>query len=206
MRGRVPVLAVCLLGAGCLISEQAGVLLPDGPQGDGRLGEISLHFDSTYNRALVYGRSALLVMLALFVFALERGTWKKTLSALIGVPVLAASGWLVTRDLPTLQGYRVQILASGLFVRIPPGAERKFAWDEIEAMTVHGQEYPRLGSRAGRPLKDDGLWKLGIAEWKTADLKLTRGETSVIDLTRLSIEHRQTLFLTIAKRAGLVEQ
>jgi len=203
MRARILVLVWCLLAAGCLLSEQAGVLYPDG---DGRVGEIALHFDSTYNKTLVYGRSALLVILALFLFSLERGTWKKGLSAMIGVPLLAASGWLVTRDFPTLRDYRIQLLSSGLFVRIPPEPERKFAWDEIGSMTVHGLEYPRLGSSGGRPLKDGGLWSLSIADWKTADLKLTRGETFVIDLTRLSIEHRQTLFLTIAKRARLVEQ
>lgn len=146
MRARICVLAVCLLCAGCLLSEQAGVLFPDG---DARVGEIALHFDSTYNKALVYGRSALLVILALFVFSLERGTWKKGLSAMIGVPLLAASGWLVTRDLPTLRDYRIQLLSSGLFVRIPPEPERKLAWDEIESMAVQGLSTRVSGPAAG---------------------------------------------------------
>ena len=72
--GFVGVLWVPLLCAGCLASEQEGTThTVYNPDQDGSGGDFSIHFGSPYNKAVVFGRSALLTLVGLWFVSGARG-------------------------------------------------------------------------------------------------------------------------------------
>lgn len=211
---RAVVLALSMLCAGCLVSEQQGTVhtLYNPNQDGSTSGEFTIHFDNAYNKGVVFGRSALLALLGLWFVSVELGCRTKTLTLVLGAPALAASAWLLNQDLPTLLRYRINVRAAGLRVEIPPAAAREIVWDQLQGMTVLGHEFPRLGSRDPRPrlgprdLRPENDSPVAdIADWRTLDLRLAGGEVLKIDLSRLSLEQRITVFRAIAMRARLVE-
>jgi len=211
---RAVVLALSVLCAGCLVSEQEGTVhtLYNPDQDGSTRGEFTIHFDNAYNKGVVFGRSALLALLGLWVVYAELGSWNKTLTLLLGAPALAASAWLLNQDLPTLQRYRINVRAAELRIEIPPSSAREITWGQVHAMTVLGHEFPRLGSRDPRPrlgsrdLRPENDSPVAdIGDWRTLDLSLDGGEVLKIDLSRLSLEQRITVFGAIAMRARLVE-
>jgi hypothetical protein len=199
MRAKTLMLAVALLSAGCMISEQDGQLIPDGNlrYWNQQLGDVRFHFDSTFNKVVLYGRSAALVVVALWVFAAERGG-KPLFSLVLGPPLLAAASFLVYRDLPTLREYEIAARAGGLTLAIPPAPRREMTWDEIETMSVKGVELRRSQEPPGgkNPFVD-------LPEWESMELRTTSGETFTVDLTRLSQEQRQSVWKAIVVRARL---
>lgn len=195
-------LAAGLLAGGCMVSDQKGQLVPDGNPRywDQKLGEVTFDFDSTWNRVAVFGRSASLGLVALWVFAMERGG-KKVLSLAVGVPLLALSGFLLYQDLPTLQHYRIAALESGLVIEIPPDVAVDAGWNEVDSLSVTGWEMKRgaPGPLGKNPFTD-------VPEWEAMDVRLAGGELVTVDLKRLSWEQRQSVWKAIAVRARLVER
>lgn len=186
MRVVVFLAGVVLFGSGCMVSEQAG-------QG---LEELAFHFDTEFNRIVLFGRSAAIAAVALWVLA---GSRKNAAPIVVGVLLLAASLGLFFKDYPTLSGYSVEVLDEGLVLRIPPDEEKSFAWGAIEEMYIEG--IGPAGSRHG-----DAVTKLlELPEWHSMRLTVTGGATHELDLKPLSMEQRQTLWRAIARRAGLVE-
>lgn len=193
MRSKALVAFLALFLCGCLISEQEG----EGTE------ELTFHFDSTFNKAVVYGRSAALGLLAFWFFAAERGTSKKVASIALGLPALGLAGWFLFRDLPTLQHYRVEVRDGGLYLRIPPEPEKEVQWGSIETMVIKGIEYQRGTVNPVTRQKD--MWT-DLPDWHTLELRLVGEDPYAVDLERLSVEQRQTLWKAIATRARMVEQ
>jgi hypothetical protein len=196
------VLVAGLLAGGCMVSEQKGQLVPDGNPRywDQKLGEVTFDFDSTWNRGAVFGRSAALVLVAMWVFALERGG-KKVLSLVVGLPLLGLAAYLLYQDLPTLQHYRIAALESGLVIEIPPDVSVDTGWSSVESLAVTGWEMKRgaPGPLGKNPFTD-------VPEWEAMDVRLAGGDLVTVDLKRLSWEQRQSVWKAIAVRANLVER
>ena len=193
---------VALAGVGCMISEQTGQLVPDGNPRywDQKLGEVTFHFDTTWNRVAVFGRSALLALLALWIFRSETGG-KRVLTIAVGIPLLGVAAWLLARDLPSLRGHRIAALERGLALEIPPDPLREVPWADIDSMLVTGWELKRGAPPPGgaNPFTD-------VPEWERMQVRTAAGETVDVDLKRLSWEQRQSVWKAIAVRAHLVER
>lgn len=185
---------VVLLFSGCMVSEQAGDFNAD----------LTFHFGSDFNRYLLYGRSAGLVMVAFWIFSAEKRAPKKVLSILLGVPALAAASYLLYKDYPTLKSYRIELLDSGLYLNVPPDAEVRIEWPSIKTMEVKGIDYGR-GIRNPNPMAQTSYFT-DLPDWQDMTLTLSNNQMYRVDLSRLSVEQRQTLWRAIVKRAQLVQQ
>jgi hypothetical protein len=168
-----------------MISEQTGEDLED----------LTFHFDTGFNRAVLFGRSGALATVAVWLFA---GAKKSPGSAVVGVVLLGVSGWLLVKDYPTLDRYRIQVLGDGLWIAIPPQEEKTLAWAGIEEMFVEG-----IGS--GSVPRDEFARRLELPDWHSMRITVTGGATHDVDLKLLSVEQRQILWRAIARRADLVE-
>lgn len=197
-------LACCLLAVstGCLMSEQIGE--PVG-RGNSRVPgkDVAIHFDTDFNRILMFGRSAALAGIAFWMFS----SWgAKPVPAVIGTALLVASGWLVVKDYPALKGYRLEVAPDGLTLKVPPDLDTLVPYESIEALELEGFGYSRIGG--GPQFPSYGVSQsvaLELPDWKTMKLTLTGGEEYTIVLGDLSIEHRQIFAKALIKRAGLVE-
>lgn len=203
MRARRTPLAVAALGlilTGCVISEQEGRLTPQGRYAKQELGEIEIHFASPLNNGIVFGRSALLLLVGLWLFKPAPGGSRSALGVGLAVACVGAAGWLLVRDLPLLQSYRIAASKDALTLRIPPEPERRLSWDEIEGFEISGFTW-----QAGAPDPFSGESLATLPDWRSLELHLGGEERLTIDVAPLSIEQRQTLANAIAARAGLVE-
>ena len=202
MNPKLLLLCLALSSMACAVSEQVGRLQPPGNpkfHTDTELGEVAFHFDSTFNKASIFGRTAALGLLALFVFGTgARGRTLVTTS--IAVAVMGAAVWLLVRDLPTLGGYEVRAGKNGLDLSIPPEPPRHIEWSELEEMRISGYEW--IGTRQ---LKTSGPDFGRLPDWQTMELRLGSDEEIVVDLERLSVEHRQNFWRAIAVHAQLSE-
>jgi hypothetical protein len=169
-----------------MISEQIGQDRED----------LTFHFDTQFNRVVLFARSGALAAVALWLFA---GAKKSAGSAVFGVLLLAAAAWLFVKDYPTLSRYRVQVLGEGLVLGIPPEEEMTVPWGAIEEMYVEG-----VGSASEVP-KDEFERRLSLPDWHSMRITVTGGATHDVDLKLLSVEQRQILWRAIARRASLVE-
>lgn len=181
----------------CMISEQIGEM----PQ------DLAFHFDTDFNRALLFGRSLLLAAFAFWVF---RAWGKKAGAILVGTAVLITSGWIFFQDYPSLKGYRVEVVEDGLQLNIPPHPENFVPWSAIERMDLAGYEWMNIGTPGGagaNPFapKANYAWS-ELPEWETMDITTRDGEVHTVNLKRLSIEQRQILSQAIVKRARLVKE
>jgi len=198
-------LLVCLvaLTTGCLVSEQIG-----GPIGHGnslRPGDdVAIHFDTEFNRILMFGRSALLVVVAAWIFH----SWgARAGSILVGGGILVAAGWFFVKGYSTLAGYRVEVAESGLTLKVPPELDEQIPWQNVEGLELEGWGYARIGgSMQYSPLGGATQAALELPDWETMKVLVTGGNAFVIDLSKLSIEHRQIFAKALIKRADLVEQ
>jgi hypothetical protein len=177
-------LAVLTAAGGCMISEQTG---------QGRQ-DLVFFFDTQFNQIMLYGRSAAIAAIALWVFASFK---KKTGPILVGVGILAVALGLFAKDYPRLSRYKVQVLQQELVLEIPPEPEMRFGWEQIEDMYIEG---------VGPIVPDDSneiAKMLDLPEWHLLRFGLAGGETHEVNLELLSIEQRQTLWKAIAARAHL---
>ena len=203
-------LACCLLaltaltGTSCLMSEQIGE--PVG-QGSSRMAgeDVAIHFDTDFNRIVMFARSAALVGLALWIFS----SWgMKPLPIFLGGAAIVAAGWLVVKDYPSLGGYRLEVAPEGLTLKVPPDLDTLIAWQSIEGLELEGFGYAKIGG--GTQVMPFGqsqqLAGVELPDWKTMRLTTTDGQTHTILLAELSIEHRQIFAKALIKRADLVER
>jgi hypothetical protein len=182
-----------VLASGCMISEQAGQI----PQ------ELAFHFDTDFNRAIVFGRVIALVLLVMWIFA----KFKKPNSILLSLPLLVLAGWTLAKDFPSLVDYRVEVRDDALYLNIPPEPGKVIPWNTVEEMEIEGTGWASAGSGPTTTITPFGVRKTEYAwselpEWQTMELTAD-GETHLIVLAKLSVEQRQTLWRAIAKRARL---
>ena len=198
-------LACCLLAltaAGCLMSEQIGE--PVG-YGTSRMpnDDVTIHFDTQFNRILMFGRSGAIAVIGLWIVS----TWgAKPGSILVGVALFATAAWLVVKDYPSVTGYRLEVAPEGLTLKVPPDLDTLIRWESVEGLELEGSAY---GHIAGN-IQFDGVrmvrqTALELPAWKTMKLTLAGGQSHLIQLDELSIEHRQIFARALIKRAGLVE-
>ncbi len=198
-------LACCLLAltaAGCLMSEQIGE--PVG-YGTSRLPskDVTIHFDTDFNRILIFGRSAVLLVIGLWIFS----AWGlKPGPIIVGGALIGAAGWFVLKDYPSLKGYRLDVAAEGLTLKVPPDLDTLISWQSIEELELEGFAYGRIGGGTGRNFLGQVYKSAGteLPDWKTMKL-MAGGQTHMIQLDELSIEHRQIFANALIKRAGLVD-
>lgn len=173
-----------LIGSGCLVSEQAG-------QGN---EDLLFHFDTQFNRAILFIRSGALALVGLWLLA---GSRKKTGPVVVALAFFAGALYLFVADYSKLGRYQVEVLSDGLHVTIPPQPETMLAWTEIEQMYVEG-----MGQVA--PGGDAFAQMLQLPEWHSLELTMSDGARHQMDLEALSMEQRQTLWKAVARRAHLV--
>ena len=200
----IPVLCLLVLASGCLMSEQIGE-----PLGQGRSSrpndDVTIHFDTTFNRIVIFGRSALLVAFAAWVLS----TWGvKPGSILVGGAAMAAAGWLFIEDYRALDGYSLEVAAPGLTLRVPAELDEQIPWQSVEGIELEGFSYARIGG--GMQFSPTGGMTRGVGlelpDWKTMRVMVAGGATHTIKLEELSIEHRQIFAKALIKRANLVEE
>ncbi len=175
-----------LSSSGCMISEQEGQDRED----------LTYHFDTEFNRIILFARSGALAAVAVWLFA---GSKKNAVPILFGVVFLGAAAWLLIKDYPTLSRYRVQVLGEGLVLAIPPEEEKTLPWGAIEEMSVEG-----MGSASEMP-RDEFERRLSLPDWHSMRITVAGGANHEVDLKLLSVEQRQILWRAIARRANLVE-
>jgi hypothetical protein len=189
-----------LLLSGCMISEQIGE-----PEGRGTYRapgrELTIHFDTLFNRILLFGRSGLITLLAFWFLS----SWSKKAGSVLGLGSLALAGWLIVHDYPILTRYRIDVLDSALYLSIPPEPEMQIPWSSIEAMELAGYEWTRLG---GDPIigQQSRTPFLELPEWETMEIILVGGQKYTVNLRLLSIEQRHILSMAVAKQANLVNE
>ena len=196
-------LGLLLLICGCMLSEQIGE-----PVGQGRSrrpgDDVAIHFDTQFNRVVLFGRSALLVGLALWIFS---AFGKSPGSVLVGLAVLGTAGWLFLKDYPSLTGYRVEVSAAGLYLKVPPDLETEIPWGAIEELELEGHAYASIstGTRV-TPFGGRRSTSIDLPAWETMDITLTDGTKHRILLKELSVEQRAIFARALIKGAGLVNQ
>lgn len=169
------ILIACLGTIGCMVSEQVG----EPPH------TLSFHFQNTYNNAVVYLRSAVLILVGVWLASPKYGKFP-----MLGIPlILLAAVWFYKGT--ELSRYRIDVLEDELVMDIPPAAEKRIDYDSIVGLRVEGEE-----------LKSDGK-PLYFSDWRVMELSLDDGETLTVDLERLSMEQRQTLWQAVSHRAHL---
>ena len=200
-------LACCLLAftaAGCLMSEQIGEPVGHGTSrmaGD----DVAIHFDTDYNRIIMFARSAALVSIALWLFS----SWgMKPVPFLLGGAFIVTAGWFIVKDYPALGGYRLEVAPEGLTLKVPPDLDTLIAWQSIEGLELEGFGYARVGGGPQVTPYGQAYQSVGVElpDWKTMKLTTTDGQTHTIVLEKLSIEHRQIFANALIKRADLVEE
>ena len=184
-----------VLASGCMISEQAGQI----PQ------ELAFHFDTDFNRAIVFGRPIALFLLVMWIFA----KFKKPNAILLSLPLLVLAGWTLAKDFPSLVDYRVEVRDDALYLNIPPEPEKVIPWNTVEEMEIEGTDWASAGGGPSVTPTPFGVRKTEYAwselpEWQTMKI-MADGETHLVILAKLSVEQRQTLWRAIAKRARLVK-
>lgn len=192
-----PLLATLLVWGGCMISEQTGQIP----------AELTFHFDTGFNRAMVFGRVAGLAIIVFWLFA----KFKRHTAIMVGVPILVFAGWTLERDYPSLAGYRIEVRDDALYLNIPPQNERRIPWEKIQEMELEGVDWATAGRGTmttvgpdGRRYTSEPAWAK-LPEWETMKL-ITENDSLLVRLDKLSVEQRQTLWRAIAKRAHMVKQ
>jgi hypothetical protein len=191
-----------------MISEQTGEMpqkLPGLGSGYTAPEDITYHFASGFNWAIVLGRSFVLLVVALWLYRSVGSTVPKALAAVL----LAIAGWLLYQGLVTLTRYRVEVrVESGLLMSVPPAELVEVPWGTIESLAVSGFEWQRPQMAPGLGLVPQAA-KVPFTElpdWRTMSFVLTDGRSLTLDVERLSIEQRQTLLNAIVRYGQLTEQ
>ena len=195
---------LALLAAGCLMSEQIGE--PVGHGNSRMAGEdVAIHFDTDFNRIIMFARSAGLIAIALWLYS-SWGT--KPVPILLAGACIVWAGWLVVKDYPSLGGYRLEVAPQGLTLKVPPDLDTLIPWESIDALELEGFGYAKIGGGPQVTPFGGARQSVGVElpDWKTMKLTLTDGQSHTIVLEKLSIEHRQIFAKALIKRADLVEE
>lgn len=180
---------------GCLISEQVGERTHvNSPPPD----ELTFHFDTLYNKIMLFGRSGALLLVGLWAFSSSGKGGGKTTGLIIVVAALAGSGWLLKTGWSTVFDYRIEVRNEGLELRIPSQPQQDIGWREIEGIEGEGKatDVSIPGGGGGHTLK----W---ATQWESLTITLDDGRTRNVDLRPLSVEQRGILWRAIARKASL---
>jgi hypothetical protein len=193
MRGKTLLLlaGLVLCSGGCLISTQEGERTHiNAPYPD----EITFHFDTEFNRFLLFGRSAALLLIPVWLWRTHHRTDSSILPVAVSVIALTGSMWLLVAGWTKALHYRIEFGPSSLFVTIPPEAEREISWNEIESIYVEGEAL-------NIDMVGGGLeW---APEWEDLTISLSDGQALPVDLRPLSMEQRGNFWRAIVRKAGL---
>jgi hypothetical protein len=193
---------------GCVISDQTGQMpqrLPGHGSGYSAPEDITYHFDSTFNWAIVLGRSLLLLVVAAWLYFSVSGTIPRVL----GVILLLVAGWFLYQGLVTVTRYSVAVdIDRGLVVSVPPDAAVDIPWETIETLDVSGYEWQRgqVTPGFGPNPQARKLHFTELPDWRSMTFVLSDGRSVELDVERLSIEQRQTLLNAIVRYGKLVEE
>jgi hypothetical protein len=136
---------------------------------------------------------------------------KRHTAILVGVPILVFAGWTVARDYPSLSGYRIEVRRDSLYLRIPPEPEREIPWESIQEMEIQGESWATVEGGRTTTVNPDGSFQetkypwSELPQWKSMKI-VTEKDSFLVQLDRLSVEQRQTLWRSIAKRGQLVSK
>ncbi len=105
-----------------------------------------------------------------------------------------------------MTGYRLEVAPEGLTLKVPPDLDTLIRWESVEGLELEGFGYGRIAGN----IQFDGVrmvrqTALELPDWRTMKLTLAGGQSHLIQLDELSIEHRQIFARALIKRAGLVE-
>ena len=91
---------------------------------------------------------------------------------------------------------------------VPPDLDTLISWQSIEGLELEGFGYARIGDGTRRTFLGQVYKSAGteLPDWKTMKLTLAGGQSHMIQLDELSIEHRQIFAKALIKRAGLAEE
>jgi hypothetical protein len=166
--------------------------------------DVTIHFDTQFNRIIIFGRSAGLAVLAFWILS----AWRKSpVGILIGAGTLVFAGWLVVKDYPALTGYRIEVVESGLHLNIPPDLEETIPWGSVQSLELAGHEWASIGGGSYMDPLGQQHRKFGVElpDWETMAVT-AGGKTYPLNLKLLSVEHRQIFSQALVKRAGLVKE
>ena len=196
MRLRIILLTVVLSLSlcGCMISTQDGERThvnskhPD---------EIAFHFDTPFNTALVFGRSALLLLVPLLLWKARSKGGDAILPGIVAVACLAAAIWWFHAGWTRASGYRIDVGTEALSVRIPGSPDFDITWEQVESVDVKGTAYDvRLADKSGVGVD----W---APEWEDLTIGSINGTFHDVDLRPLSVEQRGNLWRAIVRKAKL---
>jgi hypothetical protein len=191
-RVTIPLLLFMVFGlSGCLISTQVGERTHvDLPPPD----EMTFHFNTPFNKILLFGRSAALLLICLWALSARVKGGDNTLALIIAAAALVGSGWWLIVGWSTVFDYRVVVHDELLHLDIPSEPDRIIPWQDIE--TVRGGGIARNAS-FGDAINQEIKW---ASEWEDLTITLKDGRKLEVGLRRLSVEQRGTLWRAIARK------
>jgi hypothetical protein len=189
-------IAVLLLSA-CVISTQDGERRHlNSPHPD----EIAFHFDTPFNKVVLFGRSALLLVLPAWVIVARRKGSDILGPAFLALATMVAAGWWLWNGWPRVFEYRIEVLPEVLRIQVPSEPELEIPWEQIQAIDIEGVAYDvGLGVRGTHSIR----W---APEWEDLTIERASGARHDLDLRPLSVEQRGTLWRAISRKAQLGEK
>lgn len=184
-----------LLGlSACMISEQEGERTHvNAPPPD----EITFHFNTPFNKAMLFGRSAALLLVSYWCFSSRGKGTGRMIFLIMAAILLASAGWLLMVGWSTVFDYRIELRNEGLHMRIPRGPQKDIPWQDFEMIEGEGIALDvTFGDGRGQALK----W---APEWEDMTITLKDGRHFDVDLRPLSVEQRGILWRAIARKAEL---
>jgi hypothetical protein len=177
-----------------MISEQEGERTHvDSPDPE----TITYHYDSVFNKALLFGRPALLLLVGYWAFATRNRNGGNGVVLALGTVALALAVWLLITGWSMVYQYRIEVGRNELHLLLPAKGENRIPWEEIEGLDVEGMASDvTLFTGKGEALR----W---ATQWKEMTLSLRGGRKIDVNLRPLSVEQRGSLWRAIVRKAGL---
>ena len=176
---------------GCMISTQEGEKThvnakdPD---------EIVFHFDTSFNRTLLYGRSMALVGLALFFMKTRGAGGGNVLTILLAVGLGAGAIGLYVIGNNKISDYRIAMNPVGMTLDLPAKPTKLIEWKQVEGIDGEGQ---------ATDVSFGGKQAMWSTEWESCTIHLRGDEKVFLNLKPLSYEQRGTLWRAVARFAEL---
>jgi len=194
-RAAVLFLVPAVLGlCGCVVSQQEGERThvnaadPD---------EIEFHFNTAFNRTVLFGRSALLLAIAAWLLPRKGTGGSNVVPIVLVVATLIGSGWLLKTGWSRVFDYRIAVHNEALRLNVPSQSELEIAWSEIEGIEGEGKALDvRFLYGKGQAMKY-------ASEWEDLTITVRGGKQHYVDLRPLSVEQRGVLWRAIARKAEL---
>lgn len=175
---------------GCMISTQEGekthVNAADPDQ-------IVFHFDTPFNKALLYGRSMALLGLAIWFFRTRGSGGGNRITIALAIVLAVGAAGLYFVGHRKVADYRIELAPTGLELNLPARAAAHIDWSDIEGIDGEGEA---TDVSFGGPQ----MWSTA---WESMTIHLRGGERIEMDLEPLSFEQRGTFWRAVARFADL---